>query len=516
MKKMNNVNNNQKQNMNIKEEIKMKNNTNNVIATPQNTPIVVIDHNKYGSKVFRAFGAYTVVENGKKRYVPAHLEARGIGNPQIAKIAFNEWVRKEHGATVFFFSRDIKGVREGCYFKEVTDKVIPPKTETPAPAPVVEVPVTKGIRVLVTGTNVDIFENKEFKLELHNLIIKAKEIGVTTIEFNNNGSLGTAFIELGKKLYAGYQQKGLQVYTCIVADGIHSEYFATIDTGAAPDPEPILEPPTTPKPSKKVEKEVAAAKTVTAADTTTAKEEVRFFTDGSAKGGGENRRAGWGWVCENSSDKANGFLGNETNNVAELTAIKEALLFGIRSLMAKDIRITTDSKYAIDVITGVKKAHANLELISEIQELTKEVNVNYCWCKGHAGNALNEECDRLAKAGADEDIYDDDLEREAEIAELDAQPDPTENPAITAQETTKNADVNSVKSPETEEEVSSNARDTSQNSEVSNAAEKKEPVGQYCCKKAVKAKDFWPETSSGKTEAEVWDLIDGIVAQNEQ
>ena len=223
-------------------------NQNKNIATPNNTPIIVIKHNKYGNKTYRAFGAYTIVgSDGKKRYVPAHLEARGIGTEQIAKIAMNEFVRREYGATVFFFSRDIKGVREGCYFKEVTDEVTPSKVETPAPAPVVKVPVIKGIRVLITGTNADVFEDKEFKAELHALTMKVTSTGATTIELDNNGSLGTKFIEFGKKLYQGYLSKGLQVYTCIVADGIHSGYFATIDVGS--DNEPIPEKEVVPQES---------------------------------------------------------------------------------------------------------------------------------------------------------------------------------------------------------------------------------------------------------------------------
>ena len=327
---------------------------NNHVATPQNTPITVISHNKYGNKNFRAFGAYTLVgADGKKQYVAAHLEARGIGTPAIAKIAFNEWVRKEYGATVFFFSRDIKGVREGCYFKEVTDEVIPEinasVTEQITTAiPVAEVSTTapKGVRVLVTGTNVSVFEDKEFKLELHNLIMKAASTGVTTIEFNNNGSLRTAFVELGKKLYAGYQQKGLQVYTCIVADGIHSGYFATIDTGSDKEP-------------------------------TTGKEVVP-------------------------------------------------------------------------------------------QESPAEVNP---------------------------------VETTEEVMS-------TVTPNVT--ETIVDADANSVKSLEPDAQVSSDTGDTIRTSEVSNAASEKNATSGYCCKKAVTAADFAPEEPSGKTEEEVWELLNGL------
>lgn len=327
--------------------------TMNNVATPQNTPITVINHNKYGNKTYRAFGAYTVVgADGKKKYVPAHLEARGIGTAQIAKIAMNEYVRKQFGATIFFFSRDIKGVREGCYFKEVTDEIAPKVEQTIATAPITEaapVVTPKGVRILVTGTNVEVFEDKEFKAELHALIMKAKDTGVTAIEFNNNGSLGASFIELGKKLHDGYLSKGLQVYTCIVADGIHSGYFATIDTGSDNEPTP--------------EKEVVP------------------------------------------------------------------------------------------------------------QESPAEIN-------------------------------------HEEVTEEVMPTDTTVTPNVS--ETNINAEVHVVESPKPDAQVSSEATPSTETQKVLNATGEKPIVSGYCCKKAVTAADFAPEEPSGKTEEEVWELLNGL------
>jgi len=224
-------------NNNVEEEKNMKT---IVIATPENTPVIVIDHNKYGNRTYRAFGAYTIADkNGKKKYIPAHLEARGIGNERIAKIAFNEFVRKEYGATVFFFSRDIKGVREGCYFKEVTaEKKTAAPTIASAPALVVApAPVQKGVRVLVTGTDTEVLSDADFKKELAAIVTTAStKANVSQVEFVNNGSLGTAFIELGARMNAGYKSRGLKVWTSIVADGVHEGFFAHVDVGT-PEPE---------------------------------------------------------------------------------------------------------------------------------------------------------------------------------------------------------------------------------------------------------------------------------------
>lgn len=243
-------------NNSVKEEKIMK--KENKIATPENTAVVVIDHNKYGNRTYRAFGAYTIADkNGKKQYIPAHLEVRGVGNEKIAKIAFNEFVRKEFGATVFFFSRDIKGVREGCYFKEVTAEkkttapasitaAAPTASKTSAPA----VTQAKGVRVLVTGTDVSVLEDVDFKHELATIVTAANtKANVSQVEFVNNGSLGTAFIELGARMNAGYKPMGLKVWTSIVADGVHEGFFAHVDVGTpkpevpTPQPEPSPEKP---------------------------------------------------------------------------------------------------------------------------------------------------------------------------------------------------------------------------------------------------------------------------------
>lgn len=78
------------------------------------------------------------------------------------------------------------------------------------------------------------------------------------------------------------------------------------------------------------------------------------------------------------------------------------------------ITITSDSKYVIDGITSwikgwkrngwvnsQKQPVANAELWKRLDELVSKHKVQWRWVKGHAGNAYNERCDRLAVAAVD-------------------------------------------------------------------------------------------------------------------
>jgi len=90
------------------------------------------------------------------------------------------------------------------------------------------------------------------------------------------------------------------------------------------------------------------------------------------------------------------YLGEATNNIAELTAILRVLeAVDDRS---KPLHIYTDSSYSIGVLGRGWKAKANRELIVKIRELLAEFDdVTLHKVKGHAGHTLNERVDALAK-----------------------------------------------------------------------------------------------------------------------
>lgn len=89
------------------------------------------------------------------------------------------------------------------------------------------------------------------------------------------------------------------------------------------------------------------------------------------------------------------YLGDGTNNIAELTAIEAALEeAGDGSV---PIRIYTDSQYAIGVLTKGWKAKANTQLVQRVRaSLAKLANVELHYVPGHAGVVLNERADALA------------------------------------------------------------------------------------------------------------------------
>lgn len=95
-----------------------------------------------------------------------------------------------------------------------------------------------------------------------------------------------------------------------------------------------------------------------------------------------------------------------TNNKAELLAVKEALL---TASSAQNLEIRTDSMYAINVFTmwladwktnpNKLKKKKNLELIDQIQSLIdrRKGKVRWTHCKAHNGIVGNENADKLAE-----------------------------------------------------------------------------------------------------------------------
>lgn len=95
------------------------------------------------------------------------------------------------------------------------------------------------------------------------------------------------------------------------------------------------------------------------------------------------------------------FLGQGTNNIAELTAIK----VGLEAVKKRDmpVRIFTDSQYSIGVLTGAYKAKSNRQLIMEIQALMATFpDLKLEKVRGHSGNPLNERADELARKAVKE------------------------------------------------------------------------------------------------------------------
>lgn len=87
------------------------------------------------------------------------------------------------------------------------------------------------------------------------------------------------------------------------------------------------------------------------------------------------------------------YLGEGTNNIAELTAVRRA----VERAANRCIHVYTDSTYAIGVLQKGWKAKANRDLVQYIRELmSQNQQVKLIHVRGHSGDELNEHADRLA------------------------------------------------------------------------------------------------------------------------
>ena len=124
---------------------------------------------------------------------------------------------------------------------------------------------------------------------------------------------------------------------------------------------------------------------------------VHIYTDGASSG--NPGPSGIGVVLQygEKTKEISKFIGNTTNNVAELEAIRTALMELKRRNLP--VRIYTDSSYAQGVLSFGWKAQKNKELVEAIRDLLSALkDVTLIKVRGHAGHEQNERADQLARA----------------------------------------------------------------------------------------------------------------------
>jgi len=138
--------------------------------------------------------------------------------------------------------------------------------------------------------------------------------------------------------------------------------------------------------------------------------QITIYTDGSAKG--NPGPGGYGIVLQSGPHKkevSEGFR-HTTNNRMELLSVIVAL--EMLKVSPSEVVVYTDSKYVADavekgwVFNWVKtnfKNKKNSDLWKRFLKIYKNHQVKFQWVKGHAGNPLNERCDRLAFGAASQD-----------------------------------------------------------------------------------------------------------------
>lgn len=126
---------------------------------------------------------------------------------------------------------------------------------------------------------------------------------------------------------------------------------------------------------------------------------IHAYTDGASSGNPGPSGAGVVLIFREKRKEISLYLGDTTNNVAELTAVLEAL----RRIKRRElpVRVHSDSTYVIGVLDGSMRAKANADLVARIRaEMRGFANLRFVKVPAHAGNEQNEVADRLAREAA--------------------------------------------------------------------------------------------------------------------
>ncbi len=123
---------------------------------------------------------------------------------------------------------------------------------------------------------------------------------------------------------------------------------------------------------------------------------IKAWTDGACFGNPGPSAAGALLRFKKREKELSLYLGEGTNNTAELEAIRLALLAITDRSLPVDLH--TDSAYALGVLTLGWRPKANREMVAEIRELVQSFeDLRLVKVKGHAGIEENERVDELAK-----------------------------------------------------------------------------------------------------------------------
>ncbi len=131
--------------------------------------------------------------------------------------------------------------------------------------------------------------------------------------------------------------------------------------------------------------------------------QITIFTDGACDVHAQNQPGGWAAILRAEDDDGqlvketviSGGAEQTTNNQMELTAVIEALK-ALNKPAA--VTIASDSRYVIDIAKKSKKISKNKALWQDYFRVAADHQISWKYVEGHAGNVLNERCDKLAVA----------------------------------------------------------------------------------------------------------------------
>ncbi|MFY8005136.1 MAG: ribonuclease HI [Chitinophagaceae bacterium] len=141
----------------------------------------------------------------------------------------------------------------------------------------------------------------------------------------------------------------------------------------------------------------------------TATKQLLIYTDGSSRGNPGKGGYGIVLIWGNQQKEISAGYRLTTNNRMELLAV----IVAIETLKKRDmpIKVFTDSRYIVDAVTkgwlntwvktNFKGGKKNADLWLRYFQLSKGLNIQFEWVKGHANNVYNNRCDVLATTAAD-------------------------------------------------------------------------------------------------------------------
>jgi ribonuclease HI len=132
---------------------------------------------------------------------------------------------------------------------------------------------------------------------------------------------------------------------------------------------------------------------------------IHVWTDGACTGNPGPMGIGVVVIAPGFRRELGEYLGQGTNNIAELTAIARGLdvAEAVAPERGRPVRVYSDSAYAIGLLSQGWKAKANQELVARLRKQVGAFpHLGFVKVAGHAGVPENERCDELARHAIEE------------------------------------------------------------------------------------------------------------------
>lgn len=178
-------------------------------------------------------------------------------------------------------------------------------------------------------------------------------------------------------------------------------YFASASNlepspkGSAIEPDSFCGPGEAVQKASKKKTASGSSSTVAAAPEQPSGDEVLVYADGACSGNPGPAGVGAVALWADQKRELSEYIGQATNNIAELTGVLRAA--ELATELGRPLRLYTDSKYSIGVLTQGWKVKANKELVARVRDaLEAHPDVELFHVRGHQGVRLNEEADELA------------------------------------------------------------------------------------------------------------------------